>query len=149
MVKKRLAFCRKYRHLTEKDWEKVMFSDESTFRLINPRGVTVRQPRNISRCNRYYTITTVKHSASVMIWGCFSGARGRGGIYFLPKNTTMNRERYKTVLENHFIPFMRSHRSSWFLQDGAPCHKSKVVMGKLKEMEQEFKVLDWPGNHQT
>ncbi len=39
-----------------------------------------------------YTIPMVKHSASVMIWGCFRGARGRGVLYFLPKNQKMNRE---------------------------------------------------------
>jgi transposase len=146
MLEKRLKFCNKYKHWKESDWEQVMFSDESTFRLVNSRGATVRRPSTISRYLQKYTIPTVKHSASVMVWGCFSGARGRGGLYFLPKNLTMNGERYRTVLENHLLPFMRIHRSKWFLQDGAPCHKSKVVMSKLKEMEKEFKVLDWPGN---
>ncbi len=64
----------------------------------------------------------------------------------MPKKQTMNSERYLTVLENHLLPFMRILRSKWFLQDGAPYHKSKVVMSKLKEMEKEFKVLDWSGN---
>jgi hypothetical protein len=126
--------------------EQVMFSDESTFWLVNSRGVTVRKPSTISWYLQKYTIPTVKHSASLMIWGCFSGARGRGGLYFLSKNQTMNSERYLTVLENHLLPFMRILCSKLFLQDGAPYHKSKVVMSKLKEMEKEFKVLDWPGN---
>jgi transposase len=146
MVKKRLAFCRKFKHWKEKDWRKVMYSDESTFRLVNSRGAKVRRPSTVSRYKHRYTIPTVKHSASVMVWGCFSGSKGRGGLYFLPQNTTMNGQRYKNVLENHLLPFMRIHGSSWFLQDGAPCHKSKLVMGKLKEMEREFRVMDWPGN---
>jgi transposase len=58
----------------------------------------------------------------------------------------MNGERYKTVLEHHLLPFMRIHGAKFFLQDGAPCHTSKLVMKRLKEMEDEFKVLDWPGN---
>jgi hypothetical protein len=32
MKSKRLAFAKKYKHWTEKEWSKVMFSDESTFR---------------------------------------------------------------------------------------------------------------------
>jgi hypothetical protein len=58
----------------------------------------------------------------------------------------MNGRRYITVLEQHLLPFMRIHCCSWFLQDGAPCHKAKVVMAKLREMEDEFHVMDWPGN---
>ncbi len=38
MVKKRLRFCKKYVNWTEEDWTDVMFSDESTFRIINSRG---------------------------------------------------------------------------------------------------------------
>ncbi len=40
---------------------------------------------------------TVKHPDSVMVWGCFS-ASGRGGLYFLPKNSTMNSETYEKLL---------------------------------------------------
>jgi Transposase len=90
MIKKRLAYCRKHRSWTASDWRKVMFSDESTFRIINSRGARVRRQSSISRYRHRYTIATVKHSASVMVWGYFSGKVGRGGLYFLPKNTTMN-----------------------------------------------------------
>ncbi len=58
----------------------------------------------------------------------------------------MNSKRYKTVLENHLLPFMRIHGTKFFLQEGAPCHTSKLIMKRLKKMEGEFKVLDWPGN---
>ncbi len=146
MVKKRLAFCKKYLKWTPAQWENVMFSDESTFRLVNSRGIKVRRISGISRYKQRYTVPTVKHSASVMVWGCFRGKRGRGGLYFLPKNCTMNGEQYKTVLENHLLPFMRIHGAKLFLQEGTPCHTSKLVLKRLKEMEGEFKLLDWPGN---
>jgi transposase len=123
-----------------------MFSDESTFRIVNSRGAKVRRPKTVSRYKHQYTIPTVKHSASVMVWACFSGSKERGGLYFLPKNTTMNGERYLKVLKHHLLPFMKIPKSSWFLQDGAPCHTSKLVMGRLKEMKEEFQVMDWTGN---
>jgi hypothetical protein len=69
-----------------------------------------------------------------------------GGKGLLPNNQTINREQYKTVLGHHLRLFMRICRSKWFLQDGAPCHKSKVVISKLKELEEEFTVIDWPWN---
>jgi hypothetical protein len=57
----------------------------------------------------------VKHPNYVMEWGCFSGAGGRGGLYFLPRNTTMNGERYEMVLEDQLIPFMNFHGVTHFL----------------------------------
>jgi hypothetical protein len=70
-----------------------------------------------------------------MIWDCFSGRRGQGCLYILPKNQTMTRAQYGTILDNPPATFMHIYSCTWFLQDGAPCHKSKVVMQKLKELE--------------
>ncbi len=91
MMKKRLAFCKKYLKLTPTQWENVMFSDESTFHLVNSSGTKVRRARGISRYKQRYTIPIMKHRASVMVWGCFSRKKGRGVLYFLPKNCVMNR----------------------------------------------------------
>lgn len=146
MMRSRLAFAKKYSKWTSDDWRKVMFSDESTFRLVNSRMVRVRRPSTLCRYKNKYTVKTVKHSASLMIWGCFSGRVGRGGLFFLPKNVTMTAVRYKDVLDNHLLRFMRIHRCSHFLQDGAPCHKAKLVMAHLKTFQDEFTVMDWPGN---
>lgn len=146
MKKKRLAFAKKYRSWTQADWAQVMYSDESTFRLVNPRSVMVRRPSGISRYKHKFTIKTVKHSESVMVWGCFSASRGRGGLFFLPKNQMMNGEVYKQVLQDHLFPFMQIHGSKFFLQDGAPCHTSKKVMAFLREKEESFSIMDWPGN---
>ncbi len=41
---------------------------------------------------------------------------------------------------------MRTHGAKFFLQDGSPCHTSKHIMKKLKEMDDEFRVLNWPGS---
>jgi hypothetical protein len=53
-------------------------------------------------------------------------------LYFIAKNVTTNGRRYK-VLKNHLLPFMGIYRASHFLQDGAPCHTSKMVKDFLKE----------------
>ncbi len=97
-----------------------MYSDELTFSLVNSRSVTVRRGKQMCRYKHWFVMKTVKHSASVMVWACFSSKKGRGGLYFLPKNCTMNRERYKQVLVDHLLPFMRIYKTDYFLQDGAP-----------------------------
>ena len=36
------------------------------------------------------------------------------------------------------------HECTIFMQDGAPCHKAKIVSNFLKS--EKIKVLHWPGN---
>ncbi len=56
MKKKRLAFCRKYRHWTAADWEKVIYSDESTFRVIRATRTLVQRPFSSNRYSSQFTV---------------------------------------------------------------------------------------------
>jgi transposase len=130
MVKKRLSFCKKHHSWSELDWETIMFSDKSTFHPINPRAQKVRRSSLTSRYKQCYTIRNVKHLASVMVWGCFSGLGGS--------------DRYIAMRKDKLLFWMTHHRAKHFLQDGAPCHSSRKVMAFLKE--NKVSVMDWPGN---
>jgi hypothetical protein len=114
-----------------------MFSDKSTFR-------PVRRSSTMSHYKQKFIATNVKHSPSVMVWGCFSARKGRGSLFFLPPKMTMNSFMYMSMLREKPFPWMAIHGMSKFLQDGAPCHPSKVSMALLRE--QPFTVMDWPGN---
>ena len=81
MRKKRLTFAKNYQHWTPQQWQKVMFSDESTFRLVRGQSKVIRRPINVSRHDPRFIVKTVKHSDGVMVWGAFSGTHGRGGLY--------------------------------------------------------------------
>lgn len=70
MKKKLLNFCRKYKDWTSKQWQKVIFNDESTFRLAKGSSKTIRRPSDASRYDPQYMVKTVKHSNSVLVWGC-------------------------------------------------------------------------------
>ena len=55
MKKKQLDFAKHSGHWMPMDWEKVLFSDESTFQQFNSRKKHVRQP--IGNCfNQRYTV---------------------------------------------------------------------------------------------
>lgn len=82
-----------------------MFSNESTFRLVRGGSKTVRCPKDVSRYDLRYTVKTVKHPDSVMVWGAFSGNKGRGGLYFLPRNVTMKGRNHVDVLRDHLLDF--------------------------------------------
>jgi hypothetical protein len=73
-----------------------------------------------------YTRKLVKHLPKIMAWACFSW-RGRGGLGFLKPGETMNGVRYRQVLEDKLELFMAQHNSTHFIQDGATCHRSKVM----------------------
>lgn len=112
--------------------------------MVRGGSKSVRQPLGASRYDSKYTVKTVKHPESVMVWGCFSGSNGRGGLYFLPKNETMNGNRYQEVLKDHLLPFWTIHGCNVFMHDGAPAHKTKKISQFLKD--NNIKVLEWPGN---
>ena len=115
------------------DWRIVMFCDESTSRLILRGYKLVRRPSGVSRYDSRYIIKTVKHPKSVMVWGAFGGDKGRGGLYFSPKNVTMRENNYLRILDHHMLSFWDIHRCNLFMQDGAPAHRSKVVKKWLKD----------------
>ena len=47
--KKRLTFAKNYQHWTPQQWQKVMFSDESAFRLVRGQSKVIRRPINVPR----------------------------------------------------------------------------------------------------
>lgn len=141
MKEKQLDFCKKYKDWTSEQWQKVMFSSESTFTLVRGSSKIIHHPNDVSRYNLRYT---VKHPDSVMVWGAFSGNKSRGGLYFLPKNVTMKGNNYIDVLRDHMLKFWDIHECDHFMHDGAPAHKSKEMKKFL--YDNNISVLEWPGN---
>ena len=91
-----------------------------------------------------FTRKTVKHPPKVMVWGCFSW-RGRGGLEFLKQGEMMNGERYRRLLDEKLEFFLTQHGTSHFLQDGAPCHRAKIVTEWFRERPHILRI-NWPGN---
>ena len=71
-------------------------------------------------------------------------ANGKGGIYFLKPNTTMNGAKYAELLKDKLLTHTAIHQSLIFMHDGAPCHRSKIVKQFLTE--KHIKILDSSGN---
>ena len=132
MKKQRITFAKKYIHWTPAQWKKVMFSDESNFQVFRMGSPMVRRSRSFNRFDPRYTVPTVKHPDSVMVWGAFSGEISRAGLYFLPKSKKMNGDAYIKVME-HMLSMFRIHRCKIIMQDNAPCHKSKKAKVFTKE----------------
>ena len=67
------------------------------------------------------------------------------GLEFLKKGEMMNGDRYLKVLDDKLELFMQMHGCKYFLQDSAPCHKSKKVT-KWFQDHPEIELIKWPGN---
>ena len=107
-------------------------------------STTVRRPRSYDRFDPRYTVPTVKYPESVMLWGSFSGDKGREALYFLSKSKKINADFYLKVLEENMLNFFRIHGSEVFMHDSTPCHTAKKVTRFLEQ--QQINVLEWPGN---
>ena len=127
---------------TIQQWQQVLFSDESTVQQFTNRKRYVRRPSG-KRFSERYTIQIMKQPPSVMIWGGMS-INETAGLFFLPPGTTMNGQKYLDLLKNKLELHMAVHKCSVFMQDGAPCHRAKIVTQFLKA--QKINILDWPGN---
>ncbi|CAJ0967905.1 unnamed protein product, partial [Ranitomeya imitator] len=146
-IRDRLIFCKRYREWTAEDWGKVIFSDESPFRLLGTSGKQLIRRRRGERYHQSCLMPTVKHPETIHVWGCFSAKR-IGSLTVLPKNTAMNKEWYQNVLQEQLLPTVQEQfgaQQCLFQHDGAPCHKAKVITKWL--MEQNIEILGpWPGN---
>ena len=86
----------------------------------------------------------MKQAAKVMVWGSVS-AKGRGALWIMPKDTTINGRVYLDILRNKLPQFMAVHDATYFQHDGAPCHGVKPVSKWITDSG--YQILGpWPGN---
>lgn len=142
-IQDRLNFCRRYKHWTCEDWSKVLFSDETSVKQFATYFPRVRRPPR-TRFVARYTVPVVKHSPTVMIWGCMSAA-GVGSLWFMPKDSTINSAVYLKILQEHLPTQMARLNCDVLQQDGAPSHSARSV--KVWLQAEGVRLLEkWPGS---
>ena len=109
-----------------------MFSDESTLQQFVMRKRHIRRHPG-KRFEDCYTIQTMKHPPSQMIWGAMSKS-GTAGLYFLPQGTTMNVAKYVELLREKLKLHMYIHQCSIFMHDG---------MTELRATDQRLCRFSW------
>jgi transposase len=141
-IRDRLAFCRKYSSWSPAQWQSVLFSDESTIRQFHNPTQFIRRPSG-ARYDDHYTIPSVKHSPSLMVWGAISSS-GTTPLWFLPKGQTMNASVYLPLLQDVLSVQMPRLGCTVYQQDNAPCHTAKKVKSWLHN--NHIPLLDWPAS---
>lgn len=137
----RIDWARKHSSWSCKQWEKVLFSDESTFCLFGNQAHTyVRRFRGEEFKHECLNLS-VKHPLKIMVWGCMA-ASGVGRLHIV--DGMVNGAKYITILQKYMVPSAEQLFPGDFLfqDDNAPCHRSKLVINWKRQ--NKIKTLDWP-----
>ncbi|KAG2190436.1 hypothetical protein INT47_001007, partial [Mucor saturninus] len=160
--KKSLLWCKDKVNWSSEQWESVIWSDESMFKLgRGAAGVTVIRKPGEGLQERYRVGTLKFGNGSLMMWGCFH-AKSLGplvllrGIIDQDKYIMLCLEQYYsrspniTMLSNYAIPWIKSqcyiyNRDFIYQEDGAPIHTGNYAKWyKEKTMVTGFDT--WPPN---
>ena len=142
--KKRIAFAKKYSEWDLAKWRSVLWTDEATFFVSDPKGKRVWKAPGADPLDPNLLATSVKHPSFVMVWGGF-GYHGVTPLIVLPPKETVTKEKYYLLLNERLEECFEKTQTSIFQQDGAPAHTAKLVKGWLEDCGIEY-IPDWPGN---
>lgn len=140
----RLDFAKKYKKWTVKQWEKVVWSDETKINRLGSDGrqyawIKLGQQRN----SRHYKGTTKFGGGSLMLWGCMT-AKGVG--YATRIDGGLDAELYTAILDEELLESLWYYdlevKNIIFQHDNDPKHLSKKAQKWIKD--NDIKVLKWP-----
>jgi transposase len=139
----RLAWAKEHQHWTEAEWDRVVWSDESKFKLYRSDG---RQwqwvPKNMPAHKRPTQGTVKFGGGSVMVWGCFSTA-GVGNLTTI--EGTMDANYYIDILADNLresIDDLHGQNRVVFQQDNDPKHNANITKAFLAN--ENVEVMSWP-----
>lgn len=135
---KRLEWARD--HMTwNKEWEKVVWSDEKKFNLDGPDGNNYYW--HDLRKEKLFSLKRNMGGGSVMIWAAI-GHNGKSDIAFI--NERLNAFGYQQMLQDHLqnIRNTIASKNLLFQQDNAPIHRAKATKEWFKS--KKIDLLPWP-----
>jgi len=141
---KRLAFAKNYSSWTQEDWRKVLWTDESVFRVSDTKGKKVWRRKGSDPCDPRFTAKTLKHPPSLMVWGAFAYG-GKADLHIFPKGQSVTKDVYLSLLDEKLADCFGATGAEVLQQDGAPCHTAQLVKHWLRDSEVEV-IPDWPPN---
>ena len=142
--KARYDFCCQHADWTKKDWEKVIFSDETRVNFLGSDGrkYSWRRPGTPLRdCD--VRPTRLFGGGGVMIWGCF-GFKGTGWSCRFEKG--MDSTLYMEVIKDELLGSVEhcvADEKDWiFQQDNAAAHTALKCRDLFRE--KNIRLLDFP-----
>ncbi|KAG2216242.1 hypothetical protein INT45_001902 [Circinella minor] len=142
-IKKRLKWAYKHRHWTVKDWEQVIWSDETRVNRFGSDGNQYTYIKKGARLQKHNINGTRKNCGGrLMVWSCFSAA----GVGYLVDvgDKNMCKEDYLSILQDDLMASIEYYNLDpsqvEFMHDNDPKHTAKMVQEWLQK--QDFKSPD-------
>ena len=142
-----MIWAKEHQGWAKEDWARVIWSDESKISIFGSDGINYVRRRPGEGLLPECTLVKMKHTISVMVWGCMTrDAVGRIHIV----DGILNTKKYQeNILEAKLFPsindlFEGKTETCVFQQDSAICHTAKTVKSWFKA--KKINVLKWPGS---
>lgn len=145
-IQERKDWCQDLAGWPEEEWEKVIWSDESSVEL----GMRSRKIKVWRMPGERYQVDCLapgrrNGQISVMFWSCF-WQNELGPLVAFPKEK-VDSVKYCGILEEHLFPFYMMVKGildsdPWFMDDNAPVHESAAT--KTFKEELGIRTLKWP-----
>ena len=141
---KRLAFARRHRRWSKKDWSCVIFSDETWVQMFENGGKRFVRRMPGEELQPECILPTIKHPPKVMVWGAITPT-AKSKLVFIDGN--VDADKYIEILkEANLKRFISRHPDPepLVMEDGAGAHRAK----KTQEWHRKngINVLpNWPG----
>jgi transposase len=132
-------------------WNRIIWSDEATFRLGHEKLYVTRRPeeRYLPAC----CVPKFKDFVSLFVWGCIGGDGSKGPLLIWDREILGNWD--SSSYCQHVWPYIESFRqeheifrvgigNSVFMQDGSSVHTAKATERFL--YERAVHLLWWPSN---
>ncbi len=139
--RRRLRWARTVRRWQQRDWRRLLFSDESRFKIFESDGRVRVHRRRGERTSSCCVQEVVPYGGgSVMVWGGISGDVKTDLIVL---DGTLTARRYiDEVLTPVVLPFLQRYPRTLFQQDNATPHTAIVTRDFLEA--HNVNVLPWP-----
>jgi hypothetical protein len=142
-IRKRLSFANGYSKWTKKDWERVLFTDETIEEIDSSYYQRWVQRPSGEAFNPKYISNKQAHPPKTNAWACFS-AIGAGSVELF--NVNLDSKLLKQILDKHVVQQAISMWPSgqwWYLHDNDPKHsKSKIISDFLHN--KGIAAIDFP-----
>ena len=134
---KRLKWCGDNK---DRDWSKVMFTDEVLIQT-SAHGMTwVRRPPGTRYDQKYIREVNRSGRCRLMVWG---GITIHGMLDLVVINGTLTAQKYvDTILSTVVEPYSRDHPDMVYQHDGAPAHRAHLSRNYLRD--NDIELLKWP-----
>lgn len=140
--KKRVNWCKQYRHKTVDDfWNNIIFSDECKVMIDGEQRVYVWR-KDGEEWDPPCVAPPPGRRLDLMVWGCIT-AHGVGTLCIVDGN--INAEKYIEIIDSNLWPVVAMHfpnNQYIFQDDNAPVHRARVVKDFVTR--EGITTLEWP-----